>query len=110
MRKIISGDQVYVTTGRDKGKTGRVLKVIKKTVGPKTNNKYCCKITISNINIRKYIHKTPNGKKIESKEFPIDISNVLLVDARDNSPSKVGFKIIDGIKKRYFKKSGEFLD
>ena len=106
MRKVISGDQVCVIAGKDKGKIGRVIKFL--------NQRGSCGVgalvVVSNVNIKKYINKNQSGKKLESKEFPINASNVALVDSRSKSNSRVGFKFVGGIKKRYFKKSGELLD
>jgi large subunit ribosomal protein L24 len=47
---------------------------------------------------------------IITREAPIHLSNIALVDAKDNKPTRVGFKIEDGVKKRVAKRSGEVID
>jgi len=99
--KIKSGDLVYVTTGRDKGKTGKVLKLLK------AKNK----LIVEKVNVVKRHSKptqqSPTGGIIE-KEMGIDISNIMLVDPESNSPTRVGYKENEkGKKVRISKKSGE---
>ena len=99
--KIKSGDTVYVTTGKDKGKTGKVLKLLK------AKNK----VIVEKVNVVKRHSKptqqSPTGGIVE-KELGIDISNVLLVDPETNSPTRAGYKMNDkGKKLRISKKSGE---
>ena len=86
--KIKKGDQVIVTTGRDKGKQGEVLRAM-----PKTN-----KVVVQGVNMVKR-HTRPsqtNAGGIISKEAPIDVSNVALIDPETGKPTRVGFKIVDG--------------
>jgi large subunit ribosomal protein L24 len=95
-QKIKKGDVVLVITGKDKGRTGNVLSI-------KTNEG---KVVVSGINIAK-MHKKPTNTtpgRIVSVEKPIHISNISLIDG--GKPAKVGFKIEDGKKVRYFKKNG----
>lgn len=98
--KIRKGDTVIVRTGRDKGKKGEVLSVVKEDA----------KVFVKGINVVKR-HTKPsqtNTGGIIHKELPIHISNVALLDPKDGSPTKVGFKIQkDGTKVRYAKKSGD---
>ncbi|MBM3633036.1 MAG: 50S ribosomal protein L24 [Alphaproteobacteria bacterium] len=98
--KIRKGDTVIVRTGRDKGKKGEVLSVVKEDA----------KVFVKGINVVKR-HTKPsqtNTGGIIQKELPIHISNVALLDPKDGSPTKVGFKIQkDGTKVRYAKKSGD---
>ena len=100
--KIRKGDTVVVCSGRDKGKQGTVLSVVKDAG----------KLFVKGVNVVKRHTKqtqTSEGGIIE-KELPIHISNVALVDPKDGSATKVGFKFLqDGTKVRYAKKSGETL-
>ena len=94
--KIKKGDTVVILAGKDKGKTGEII-----TVMPKEE-----KVVVSGINMAKK-HKKPTMNtpgQIISVEQPIHISNVSLIE--DGKPAKVGFKIEDGKKVRFFKKSG----
>ena len=103
MKKIIAGDRVKVIAGSSKGKIGVVQKVVNK----KSSGR--CLLIISGVNVRKYIRKDPAGKKIETKEFPIDYSNVLPVCNEEGDFSRVGFKTSDGVKSRYLKKINAVL-
>ena len=99
--KIKKGDQVIVTTGRDKGKQGEVLRAM-----PKTN-----KVVVQGVNMVKR-HTRPsqtNAGGIISKEAPIDVSNVALIDPETGKPTRGGFKIVDGEKVRVAKKSGKVI-
>ncbi len=99
--KIKKGDQVIVTTGRDKGKQGEVLRAM-----PKTN-----KVVVQGVNIVKR-HTRPsqtNAGGIISKEAPIDVSNVALIDPETGKATRVGFKVVDGEKVRVAKKSGKVI-
>jgi ribosomal protein L24 len=105
MRKIISGDQVQVICGDFKGKSGSVMKVVK-IKSNKLNSQVRYKVIVSGVNLKYYNKKSQTGIKRESKEFPIDISNVSLLNKETNSISKVAFKFDNSVKKRYFKKTG----
>jgi len=100
--KIRKGDTVIVCTGRNKGKKGEVLKVVKDEA----------KVFVKGVNVVKR-HKKPtqtDAGGIVQKELPIHISNVALLDPKDGSATKVGFKFLsDGTKVRYAKKSGATL-
>lgn len=100
--KIKKGDQVIVITGRDKGKTGEVTKAM-----PKDN-----KVLVSGINLVKR-HTKPsqeNAGGIISKEKPIHVSNVALIDPKSGKATRVGIKVEkDGSKVRVAKKSGEVI-
>ncbi|WP_019962375.1 50S ribosomal protein L24 [Woodsholea maritima] len=101
--KIKKGDKVTVLVGRDKGKTGEVVKVI-----PAEN-----RVVVSGVNIVKR-HQKPtqfNAGGIEEKEAAIHVSNVALVDPKSGEATRVGFKTLDdGRKVRFAKKSGEVID
>ena len=99
--KIKKGDQVIVITGRDKGKTGEVIKSM-----PKEN-----KVVVQGINLVKR-HTKPTQESaggIISKEAPIHVSNVALIDPKDGKATRVGFKVEDGKKVRVSKRSGEVI-
>jgi len=102
--KIKKEDQVIVISGKDKGKKGRVLRVI-----PKYN-----KIIVENVNVVKK-HQKPTQQIREGgiieQPMPVDVSKVMLVDPSTGTPTRVGYKFLeDGTKVRYAKKSGEIVD
>jgi len=100
---IRKGDVVRVVTGDDKGSTGKVLRVLK------DENK----LVVEGIN-RVYRHlkpsrRNPQGGRL-SKEMPVAVSNVMLIDPSSNKPTRIGVRILaDGSKERYAKKSGASL-
>jgi large subunit ribosomal protein L24 len=101
--KIKKGDKVIVTTGRDKGKKGEVLKVL-----PKEN-----KAVVSGVNTAKrhtkQTQRTQGG--IVNKDLPIDLSNIAHVDPKSGEATKIGWKELgDGRRVRFAKKSGEVID
>lgn len=101
--KIKKGDQVVVTTGKDKGKTGRVLRAI-----PQDQ-----KVLVAGVNTVKRHTKPSRGGDggIITKEMPIHVSNVAHIDPKSGKPTKVGIKILkDGSKARVAKKSGETIN
>ena len=101
--KIKKGDKVIVLAGRDRGKTGEVLRVM-----PKEG-----RVLVRGVNMVKR-HTRPsqtNPGGILEKEATIHASNVSLVDPKDDRPTRVGFKTLEsGAKVRYAKRSGEMLD
>lgn len=100
--KIRSGDYVVVTTGKDKGKTGSVLKVF-----PQDE-----KVLVSGVNIvKKHVKPSQNSSGgVISKEMPLHISNVAHMDPKAGTATRVGFKFLeDGTKVRVAKKSGEII-
>jgi len=99
IKKYKKGDEVIVKTGKDKGKIGKISKII--------NN--LDKVVITGINISKKHQKPSQESKggIINKEMPIHISNILAYDAKTKKSSKIGFKIEDGKKIRILKTSGE---
>ena len=99
IKKYKKGDEVIVKVGKDKGKVGKISKVINATD----------KVVISGVNISKKHQKPSQDSKggIIDKEMPVHISNILAYDAKNKKSSKVGFKIEDGKKVRIFKSSGE---
>lgn len=100
--KIKKGDKVIVITGRDKGKTGEVTKVLVSE----------SKVLVSGINtVKRHTKPSAAGQGgIVTKEAPIHISNVALADPKGGKATRVGFTIgKDGKKQRIAKKSGEAL-
>ena len=103
--RIRKGDRVVVTTGKDKGKTGEVVRVI-----PDENRAVVRGINVS----RRHQRQTASAQGgIVSKEMPIHLSNIAIAD-RDGKPSRVGFKFVgEGEarrKVRFAKLSGDVID
>jgi len=100
--KLRKGDKIIVISGKDKSKTGEVTRVI-----PKDG-----KALVTGVNsvIRHTKQtQTDQGGRI-TKEMPIDLSNLALVDPKSGGPTRVGFKLVEGKKVRYAKRSGETLN
>ncbi|ROH92002.1 50S ribosomal protein L24 [Stagnimonas aquatica] len=101
MSKIKKGDDVIVTTGKDKGKRGTVSQVLEG------------KLIVSGINVAKKHQKgNPNAGVaggIVEKELPIDISNVQLFNPKSGKGERVGFRVEGGKKVRFFKSSKELV-
>ena len=101
--KIKKGDRVTVIAGKDKGRSGDVVKVL-----PKEN-----RAIVSGINVARRHQRQTAGQEggIVNKELPIEISNLALLDPKDNKPTRVGYKVLDdGRKVRVAKRSGEVID
>ncbi|MFT2110342.1 50S ribosomal protein L24 [Marinomonas sp. 2405UD68-3] len=104
MRKIKSNDEVVVIAGKDKGKRGKVVKVVDDN-----------RVLVSGINMMKK-HEKPNPMKgttggIVEKEAPIQVSNVAIFNAATGKADRVGFKVTeDGTKVRIFKSNSEAID
>jgi len=100
---IRKGDRVAVLSGRDKGKTGDVVKVF-----PKRE-----RAVVQGVNMVKR-HTRPSGGNaggIVEKEATVHVSNLALIDPKDDKPTRVGVKILgDGRKVRFAKRSGEVID
>ena len=107
--RIRTGDHVTVRSGKDRGKSGRVLRT-----DPKRRFVY-----IEGLNMAKR-HERPRSVQdatrggevggIVEKEGPIHVSNVMLLDPKDNKPTRVGVRREGGKGERYSKRSGEVLD
>ena len=106
--KIIAGDDVIVISGKDKGKMGKVVKILKK----KRYGKDISFAIISGINICKKsvkaTQKTDGG--IINVEKPINLSNVALFDSTLGIQTRVGYKFIDERKVRFMKSSGKVIE
>src|SRR5690242_662461 len=100
--RIRKGDTVVVITGRDKGKTGEVLKML-----PKEN-----RAVVRGVNVVKRHQRQSANQQggIITKELPIHVSNIALTDD-SGKPTRVGFRINDAGKKvRFAKRSGVVID
>ena len=101
--KIRKGDKVIVLSGRDKGKSGEVVKLVRKEK----------RAFVQGINVVKR-HTKPsqtNPGGIVDKELPIHLSNLAIIDPKDDKPTRVGFKTLEGGRKvRFAKRSGEVID
>ncbi|MEK9861381.1 MAG: 50S ribosomal protein L24 [Alphaproteobacteria bacterium] len=100
--KIKKGDQVVVTTGREKGKTGEVIEV-----RPSES-----RVIVQGVNmVTKHVRPSQtNAGGIEKKEAPLHISNVAHVDPESGKPTRVGFEINkDGSKTRIARRSGKAI-
>ncbi|MBS0279737.1 MAG: 50S ribosomal protein L24 [Proteobacteria bacterium] len=103
MSNIKKGDKVIVTTGRDKGKKGEVLKVF-----PKED-----RALVAGVNVVKRHQRQTQTQQggIVNKESTIHLSNLAHVDPKSGKASRIGFKTLnDGRKVRFAKKSGEVID
>ena len=104
MEKIRKGDDVIVTTGKDKGKRGTVLRIVDAR-----------HLVVEGVN-RVKKQQRPNPMKnqtggIVDKDMPIDISNVALFNPQTKKADRIGFKLLqDGRKVRVFKSNGEMVD
>jgi large subunit ribosomal protein L24 len=100
---VKKGDKVMVISGKDKGKTGIILEAF-----PKQS-----RVLVEGINIVKKHAKpsqvNPQGG-ILNQEAPIHVSNVMPVDPKSGTPTRVGYTVENGKKVRVAKKSGEVLD
>ncbi|MFO0234515.1 MAG: 50S ribosomal protein L24 [Pseudomonadota bacterium] len=104
MKRLRKGDRVVVTTGREKGRQGTVIRVLEDD-----------KVVVENVNMVKK-HQKPNPQLgtqggIVQKEAPIHASNVMLWNPATKKGDRVGFKTLDdGRKVRVFKSNGEVVD
>jgi large subunit ribosomal protein L24 len=101
--KVKKGDRVVMLAGKDKGKSGEEMQVY-----PKDK-----RVIVSGVNMVKR-HTAPsqtNTGGIVEKEASVHVSNVAHLDPKDDKPTRVGFKMLDGDRKvRYAKRSGEVID
>jgi large subunit ribosomal protein L24 len=100
---VKKGDKVMVISGKDKGKTGTILEAY-----PKQS-----RVLVEGVNVVKKHSKpsqaNPQGGII-SQEAPVHVSNVMPIDPKTGTPTRVGYTSVDGKKVRVAKKSGQVLD
>ena len=105
MQKIKKGDDVIVVTGKDSGKRGTVLKVVRELD----------RVVVENVNVvKKHQKANPNAGVaggIVEKEMSIHVSNVMLYNPQTKKGDRVGIRTLeDGKKVRYFKSTNEVVD
>jgi len=102
MQKIKQGDEVIVLVGKDRGKQGKVTKILEKN-----------KVLVDGINkVKKHQKGNPNlgiSGGIVEKDMPIDVSNIALYNPKTKKADRVGFRIDDGKKVRFFKSTNEIV-
>ena len=102
-QKIRKGDKVVILSGKDKGKTGEVVRSMPKDM----------KVIVSGVNVaarhRKPTQVNPQGG-IERKEAPLHVSKVAIADPKTGKASRVRFETRDGKKVRVAAKSGELIN
>ncbi|MFN7098400.1 MAG: 50S ribosomal protein L24 [Gammaproteobacteria bacterium] len=109
MQKIKKGDEVIIITGKDKGKRGKVLKIIVKRSGVSR------KVIVENANmVKKHVRANPNQGiegGVVQKEAAMDISNIAIWNPMAKKADRVGIKYLDdGRKVRYYKSNNEVVD
>ena len=102
MRKIRKGDDVVVTTGKDRGKRGTVLRILDAE-----------HVIVEGVNVaKKAVRPNPmtgNTGGIVDKLMPIHVSNVALFNAATGKADRAGVKVVDGKSVRVYKSSGEVV-
>jgi large subunit ribosomal protein L24 len=100
--KVKKGDKVVVITGRDKGKSGEILKVLREEN----------RVIVQGINMAQRHQKQSMSQEggIVQKELTIHVSNVALIDPKSEKPTRVGYKMDGERKVRVARRSGEALD
>lgn len=105
--KLKRGDEVIVISGKDKGKKGKITRVVTASA----------RVVVEGVNIiKKHISqrealRTQREPGVVEREAPIAVSNVMLADPKTGKPTRVGFRMeADGSKVRIAKKSGAVLD
>ena len=104
MSKIRKGDQVIVISGRDKGRSGTVLRVVNSD-----------QVIVESINrVKRHTRPNPqagNQGGIIEKEMPLQVSKVAIFNPASKKGDRIGYKkLADGKKVRFFKSNGEMLD
>jgi large subunit ribosomal protein L24 len=104
--RIRSEDEVIVIGGKDRGKRGKVLRV-----DPKKE-----RVFVEGLNMVKRHQRPqqtaggPTAGGVIEREGPIHVSNVMLIDPKDDKPTRVGTELVDGKRVRVAKRSGQRLD
>jgi large subunit ribosomal protein L24 len=101
--KIRKGDKVVMLAGRDKGRTGEVVQILREQDRALVRGMHI---------VKRHQRQTPTQDGgIISKEASVHLSNLALADPRDGKPTRVGFKVLpDGKKVRVAKRSGVEID
>lgn len=104
MNKIRKGDEIVVTTGKDKGRRGTVLQILDND-----------RVLVEGVNIaKKHVKADPNAGEqggIIDREMPLNMSNVLVFNPKTKKGERVGIQVsADGEKSRVFRQSGEPVD
>jgi large subunit ribosomal protein L24 len=99
--KLHTGDIVVITAGKDKGKTGRILRVLMEKN----------RVVVAGANMRtRHIKKTPQSPgRVVRYEAAIHASNVMLIDSKTKKRTRIGYRTSDGKRERFAKKSGEAI-
>lgn len=101
--RIRKNDSVMIMAGKERGKIGKVIRVI-----PSED-----RAVVERLNMVKR-HRKPRGPQdtggIVEKEAPIHLSNLMLIDQQDGRPTRVGFTVVDGRKLRVSRRTGNVLD
>lgn len=101
--RVRKGDLVAVMSGNDRGKRGRVLRVIHEK----------SRVVVEGVNVRfKHLRRSqenPKGGRVR-REMPIHLSNVMPVDGESNRPTRVGVSVVDGQRQRVGRRTGKPLD
>lgn len=108
MRKLKSGDEVVVIAGKDKGKRGKITRIL-------ADERKGDRFLVSGVNrIKKHVKPNPQAQVkggIVEKEAPIAASNVAIFNPDTNKGDRVGFRILeDGRKVRFFKSNGQQIE
>lgn len=105
--KIKNGDNVKVLSGKDRGKTGKVIQVLFNT------EKQRSFVVVEGVNmLKKHLRTRKQGEKGQIVELsaPIDMSNVMLIDPKSGKPTRVGYRTEGTEKKRVAKKTNEVVE
>ncbi len=103
--KLKSGDNVIVIAGKDKGKLGRILRVVTKTN----------RVVVEGVNVmKKHVKPNPNANQpggIVQREASIHVSNVAIYNPATKKADRIGYKFLnDGKKVRCFKSNNEVIE
>ena len=103
--KIRTDDNVVIISGKDKGRTGKVIRT-----EPKKDRVY-----VEGVNmVKRHMRPTPGRPNapvgVIEKEGPVHVSNVAIVDPKDHKPTRVGVTRESGVRKRVSRRSGTELD
>jgi large subunit ribosomal protein L24 len=111
MRKIRKGDKVQVISGKDKGRSGKVLQVIARI---DKNGKEVLLVLVENINLKTHYQKANPQRQVAAallkKEAPLYACKVALIDPVKDKPCRIGIRVVDGEKVRVSKISGEVIN